>query len=104
MIIFPNLPFRTWVSEILMMLTMGIFLFAALLTVNLNPSDNRYLKLFVTSFLTFVTMFIVAHVCLYLTHVSTYNLKWFELGPVFLFLLVGAVICGALTFLASGRR
>lgn len=102
--LFPNLPFKTSTSEIVIMLTMGLMLLAALLTVKLNPSDNKFLKLFVASFLTFIIMPVVGHLILLLTNISTHNLQWVQLGPVFLFLLIGAVVCAAMSFFAFRRR
>ena len=103
-IIFTNLPFKTSTLEILTMLTMGIILLAALLTVKLNPSDNKFLKLFVTSFLTFLIIPVIAHLILFLTNISTYDLKWIKLEPVLLLLLVGAVVCASMSFFAFRRR
>jgi hypothetical protein len=104
MTLFPKLPFVTWISEILMMITMALCLIASLLTVQLNPSDKKYLKLLSSAFLTFVIMSIVAHLTLYMTNNSTYNLKWVETGPIILWFAIGAVFCAAFTFFALRRR
>jgi hypothetical protein len=104
MTIFPRLPFITWISEILMMLTMLLLILAALWTVPLKTSDNRFFRLFSTAFLTFLVMVVVAHFMLFLMNTSTYSLKWLEIGPVLLFLLGGAVACGAMTLLPLRLR
>ncbi len=104
MTLFPKLPFTTWISEILMMLTMILSVFAALMTVKLNPSDNKFSKLFISAFLTFVVMSVVAHLTIFLTNISTYNLKWMQFGPILLYLSTGGLFCAAFTFLAFKRR
>jgi hypothetical protein len=104
MTIFPKLPFKTWISEILMMLTMALCLFAALMTVQLNPSDNKFLKLFISAFLTFVIMSVVTHLTLFLANISTYNLNWVAFGPILLYFSIGGVFCAAFSFFAFKRR
>ena len=104
MALFPKLPITTWISEILMMLTMALCLLAALMTVQLKPSDNKYFKLFASAFLTFVVMPVVAHLTLFVTNVSTYSLQWIEFGPILLYFLIGALFCAAFSFFAFKHR
>jgi hypothetical protein len=104
MTLFPKLPIETWISEILMTLAMAICLLAALMTVHLGSADNKYFKLFASAFLTFVIMSVVAHLTLFLTNLSTYNLNWMEFVPILLHLAVGGLFCAVFSFFAFKRR
>ena len=102
MIILLKLPFKSNITGTIMLVIFALCLIASLITIKLNDSDIKFQKLFITSLLTFMIIPIVAHIFLFLTNISNYNFNW--VGPFFIMLAIGVVICSALTFLVVKKR
>lgn len=102
LIIIKALPFIIWKQELLMMFEFAVCVIASSFTVLLKETDKKFIKVFITSLSTFILVPIVAHVYLFLTNISNYNFNW--VGPFFMMLGIGTILCSALTWLVVRRR
>ena len=101
MVITKNLPFKTSILEITMLIIYSFCLIASVLVVQLNQTDKKAVKLFTTSLLTFILIFLFTHFYLFLTNMSKYNFKiWWLL----IWFAIGIPISLLLTFLVTRRR
>lgn len=97
MILFLNLPIK--IAEILQMIAFLICLIASALTVKIVTNDNKYFKLFIASFLTFMLIFIVTHM-----YISIRYSQSFQWQSFFIWALIAVPSCTLLTYLVARKR
>jgi hypothetical protein len=92
--------FSTYVAEIIMLIAILTFLITAALLVKIDGKTNKYVKLFLSSFYTYVTMIMCIYVSLFIKF-GVHQFQWRYALPVF---GIGAIISLVTTFLITRGR